>query len=130
MLSDEETIPATGTAVKLLNGVTYYEFESSLNRKLYSASSTGNAPLFLGEKVAETEAEEDSFYDEVKEFDAEEELLALNQGETGYVLVTLRIWVEGEDQDCTNSKFITLGKDYTMNVKFGLEKPTEQIYLG
>lgn len=130
MLTDEETLGAsTGEAI-LLNGIKYYSFKTSLDRVLYCASNTGNAPLFLGNKVAEQENEEESFYDEVKEFDATEELLALNQGDTGYVLVTLRIWVEGEDQDCTNSTFVTLGKDYVMNVKFGLEEPAEQIYLG
>ena len=120
--------------VKALNGITYYELTTKLEgetdpyRKVYCLASNGNAPLFTGTKTAETAEEKDTCYDVVKDFNPATPIMTLAQGKTGYVLVTLRIWVEGEDQDCTNSKFITLGKSYNMNVKFGLEAPTE-LYL-
>ena len=39
-------------------------------------------------------------------------------GATGYYKVTVRLWLEGEDKDCTTSTFATLKSDYTLDLKF------------
>ncbi len=41
-------------------------------------------------------------------------------GKTDYTKLTIRLWLEGEDTDCYSSKFLTLSKEWTLDLKFEL----------
>lgn len=41
-------------------------------------------------------------------------------GATKYYYVTVRLWLEGEDETCNNSTFATLTDDYTLDLEFSM----------
>ena len=41
-------------------------------------------------------------------------------GATEYNKVTVRLWLEGEDNTCTNATFATLTSNYTLSLEFVL----------
>lgn len=43
---------------------------------------------------------------------------------TDYTKLTIRLWLEGEDTDCYSSKFLTLSKEWTLDLKFELADTT------
>lgn len=43
---------------------------------------------------------------------------------TDYTKLTVRLWLEGEDTDCYSSKFLTLTKEWTLDMKFELADTT------
>lgn len=44
---------------------------------------------------------------------------------TDYTKLTIRLWLEGEDTDCYSSKFLTLTKEWTLDMKFELADTTD-----
>ena len=44
---------------------------------------------------------------------------------TDYTKLTIRLWLEGEDTDCYSSKFLTLSKEWTLDLKFELADTTD-----
>lgn len=47
--------------------------------------------------------------------------LTVGAGKTLYFKVTVRLWLEGEDTDCFNTKFVDLTDDWTLDLEFKLE---------
>lgn len=44
---------------------------------------------------------------------------------TNYTKLTVRLWLEGEDTDCYSSKFLSLTKEWTLDMKFELAETTD-----
>jgi len=129
---EAEKVEGTSTVKRTdLNGVDYYEFTTSRNNKVYgkSADATENNAYYTLEFEDETVSASTSYLDEVQEFDATKPLMEVEEGKIGYVLVTLRIYVEGEDENCKASSFFTLNNSFKMDVAFGFDQPQENIKL-
>lgn len=48
----------------------------------------------------------------------------VNSGSVGYFKVTVRLWLEGEDEACTNATFAELTEEYTLDLSFELAAAT------
>jgi hypothetical protein len=46
---------------------------------------------------------------------------------TDYTKLTVRLWLEGEDTDCYSSKFLSLTKEWTLDMKFELADTTDAV---
>ena len=44
----------------------------------------------------------------------------IDKGVTRYYYVTLRLWLEGEDKNCTNEKYLELTNKYSLDAEFSL----------
>lgn len=132
-LNDEaEKVEGTSTVERTdINGVKYYQFTTSRGEEVYgkSANADENTAYYKLTFLEETATPTTSYLDEVKEFDATKPLMEVEEGKIGYVMVTLRIYVEGEDENCNIATFVTLNNSFKMDVAFGLDQPQENIKL-
>ena len=51
-------------------------------------------------------------------------LKSVNAGATVYQKVTVRLWLEGEDNTCNNATFANLTEDYTLAIDFSIDGST------
>ena len=51
-------------------------------------------------------------------------VIGVTEGKTVYYKITVRFWLEGEDTDCYNTKFVELTRDWTLDLAFELVNST------
>ena len=129
ILGDGEETHTSTVSRQDINGNTYYAFETNKGKTVYCKSDTANdSSTFYKLEFTDEELETEdpkTYLDRVTYFDPSQALLEVEEGKVGYVLVTFRIFVEGEDKNCTSAQFVALNSDYTMNVGFGFDEPTD-----
>lgn len=129
---EAETVTGTSSVMrKDINGAEYYEFTTSRGATVYgkNADSAANNAYYTLHFVDEEVVASNTYLQEVQKFDATEPILEVAQGQIDYVMVTFRIYVEGEDQNCVAQSFIALNSNYQMDVAFGFEKPESNLKL-
>ncbi|MCR5457796.1 MAG: hypothetical protein K6F14_06940 [Clostridiales bacterium] len=50
-------------------------------------------------------------------------------GKTQYFKVTVRLWLEGEDTDCNNTKFVSLTESWALDLAFSLDSTNTSVAL-
>ena len=97
---DNDTYEALGevTMIYALNGYSYFDDDTAV-----SAVYTKSAVVVNGDSLA----------------------LEVADTETKYYKITVRLWIEGEDEDCNNIEFVELTEEWSLDLEFKLLDDTD-----